>query len=112
MPSSGLGCPSGSQPGAPVPQDKAGGHDVASWKKIEVIYNKRESVYYGAYCKPPNISPPEYKHPCLQHDSSTLERPTLGAKVAVIMCNIVRHWQFSKKSSMRHWAKLGDIRRN
>jgi hypothetical protein len=36
MPSSGLGCPSGSQPGARVPQDEVCGHDVASckWKKI------------------------------------------------------------------------------
>jgi hypothetical protein len=35
-----------------------------------------------------------------------------GAKVAVIMCNIVRHWQFSKKSSMGRWEKLGDIERH
>ena len=41
-----------------------------------------------------------------------LIRPTLGAKVAVIMCNIVRHWQFSKKSSVRRWAKLCDIERH
>jgi hypothetical protein len=25
------------------------------------------------------------------------------------LCDIRRHWQFSKKSSMRRWAKLGEI---
>jgi hypothetical protein len=28
------------------------------------------------------------------------------------LCDIRRHWQFSKKGSMRRWAKLGDIRRH
>jgi hypothetical protein len=28
------------------------------------------------------------------------------------LCDIRRHWQFSKKSSVRRWAKLGDIERH
>jgi hypothetical protein len=28
------------------------------------------------------------------------------------LCDIRRHWQFSKKGSMRRWAKLGDIERH
>jgi hypothetical protein len=43
-------------------------------------------------------------------NSTMSMRPTLGAKVAVILfaklCDIRQHWQFSKKSSMHRWAKL------